>query len=149
MTIGPPGDDIPRVARRLPSRSRRLSRFPVSAAIAAYRSQASEQDMPATRHPSARGAGTVADVTIARQRMREFMRRRGGRGVTITMIVNRLASEQLDVTRSTVRRWLADDIERRVAERVEPGLYCLRQRGGARRRPRRQQPRERGVSVPS
>jgi hypothetical protein len=105
--------------------------------------------MPATRHPSARGAGTVADVTIARQRMREFMRRRGGRGVTITMIVNRLASEQLDVTRSTVRRWLADDIERRVAERVEPGLYCLRQRGGARRRPRRQQPRERGVSVPS
>ena|SRR5690348_483370 len=141
MTIGPPGDGIPRVARHLRGRSRRLSRVPVWAAIAAYRSQALEQDTPATGHPSARDAGTVAGVTIARQRMREFMRRRGGRGVTVTMIVNRLASEQLDVTRSTVRRWLADDIERRVAERVEPGLYRLRQRGAARRRPRGQQSR--------
>ncbi len=141
MTIGPPGDDIPRVARRFPGLSRRLYRVPVWAAIAAYRSQAQELATPATGHPSARGAGTVTDVTIARQRMREFMRRRGGRGVTITMIVNRLASEQLDVTRSTVRRWLADDIERGVAERVEPGRYRPRQRGGAGRRPRGQQPR--------
>lgn len=141
MTIGPPGNNIPRVARRLPGRSRRLSRVPVWAAIAADRSQAPGQATPATGHPSARGAGNVTGVTIARQRMREFMRRRGGRGVTITMIVNRLASEQLDVTRRTVRRWLADDIERRVAERVEPGLYRLRQRGDAGRRPRRQQPR--------
>jgi predicted transcriptional regulator of viral defense system len=68
--------------------------------------------------------------------MREFMNRRGGRGVTVTMIVNCLAGEQLDVTRSTVRRWLADDIQRGVAERVEPGLYRLCQRGEAGRRPR-------------
>ena len=141
MSIGPPGDDIPRVARRFPGVSRRLYRVPVWAAIAAYRSQASEQATPATGHPSARGTGTVADVTIARKRMREFMRRRGGRGVTITMIVNRLAGEQLDVTRSMVRRWLADDLERGVAERIEPGLYRPRQRGGAGRRPRGQPPR--------
>jgi hypothetical protein len=54
------------------------------------------------------------------------MSRRGARGVTITMIVDRLAREQLDVPRSTVRRWLADDIKRSVAERAGPGLYRLR-----------------------
>jgi hypothetical protein len=72
--------------------------------------------------------------------MREFMNRRGGRGVTVTMIVNQLASDGLDVTRSTVRGWLADDIERGVAEQVEPGLYRMRQRGDAGRRPRGQRP---------
>jgi len=68
--------------------------------------------------------------------MREFMNRRGGRGVTVTMIVNQLAADRLGVTRSTVRAWLADDIERGVAERVEPGLYRLRRRGDAGGRPR-------------
>jgi predicted transcriptional regulator of viral defense system len=73
--------------------------------------------------------------------MREFMNRRGGLAVTVTMIVNCLAGEQPDVTRSTVRRWLADDIKRGVVERVEPGLYRLRQRGEAGRRPRGQRTR--------
>lgn len=94
--------------------------------------------MPATRHHFTQGAGTGAAAGVARQRMREFMNRRGGRGVTVTMIVDRLASEQLAVTRSTVRRWLGDDIRRGVAERVTPGFYRLRQRGGAGRRPRGQ-----------
>jgi hypothetical protein len=73
--------------------------------------------------------------------MREFMRRRGARGVTITMVVNRLAREQLGMPRSMVRRWLADDIQGGVAERAGPGRYRLRQRGDAGRRRRRQQPR--------
>ena len=64
------------------------------------------------------------------------MNRPGGRGVTVTMIVNRLASDQLDVTRSTVRRWLADDIQCGVAERVTPGFCRLRQRRDAGKRPR-------------
>src|SRR5262249_50709902 len=113
MTIGPPGKNIPRVARRFPGRARPLSRVPVWAAIADSRSQAPEQ------------------AASARQRMREFMRRRGGRGVTITMIVNRLASEKLDVPKITVGRWLAEDIKHRVAERDGRGRYRLRQRGDA------------------
>jgi len=66
--------------------------------------------------------------------MREFLRRADGRGVTITMIVNQLASEQLKVARSMVRRWLADDIARGVVERVTLGFYRLRQSGDAGRR---------------
>jgi hypothetical protein len=66
--------------------------------------------------------------------MREFMNRRGGRGVTVTMIVTQLASDQLDVTRSTVKGWLADDIERGVAEHVEPGFTACA--GAVIRRPR-------------
>ena len=50
------------------------------------------------------------------------MSRAGGRGVTVTMIVNVLAS----VPRSTVRRWLAEDIKRGAAERVMPGFYRTR-----------------------
>ena len=67
--------------------------------------------------------------------MWEFMSRAGSRGVTVTMIVNILAS----VGRSTVRRWLADDIKRGVVERVTPGFYRLRQRsdGGNQHRGRR------------
>jgi hypothetical protein len=73
--------------------------------------------------------------------MREFMDRPGGRGVTVTMIVNRLASDQLEVTRGTVRRWLADDINRGVAERVTPGFYRLCLRGDPGRRPGGRRPR--------
>jgi hypothetical protein len=64
--------------------------------------------------------------------MRELMGRPGGRGVTVTMIVNLLAREQLGVPRSTVRRWLAEDIQRGVAERAGPGFYRLRQRADPR-----------------
>jgi hypothetical protein len=64
-------------------------------------------------------ADTAAAASAARERMREFMSRAGGRGVTVTMIVNVLAS----VPRSTVTRWLAEDIKRGVAERVMPGFY--------------------------
>jgi predicted transcriptional regulator of viral defense system len=67
--------------------------------------------------------------------MQEFMNRGGGRGVTVTMIVNRLASDQLNVTRSTVRRWLADDIKRGAVERVTPGFYRLRQSGDEGKQP--------------
>ena len=95
--------------------------------------------MPVTGRHS--GAGTRAGARVARKRMREFMDRPGGRGVTVTMIVTRLASDQLQVTRGTVRRWLADDINRGVAERVTPGFYRLRPDGEAGRRPRWQRPR--------
>lgn len=57
--------------------------------------------------------------------MREFMTRAGRRGVTVTMIVNAVGS----VDRTTVRRWLAQDINRGAAERVTPGFYRIRQRG--------------------
>jgi predicted transcriptional regulator of viral defense system len=53
------------------------------------------------------------------------MSRTGGRGVTVTMIVNVVAS----VDPSMVRRWLAEDINRGVAERVTPGFYRMRQPG--------------------
>jgi hypothetical protein len=144
MTVGPSGDDVPRVSGRLPGLARRLSRVPVWAAItAAARKRGPGRAVPATGHPSARDTGTGAGVTVARQRMREVMNRPGGRGVTVTMIVNWLASDQLEVRRSTVRRWLADDIRRGVAERVEPGLYRLRQPGEAGTRPRGSGPGER------
>jgi hypothetical protein len=136
MTAGPSGDDIPRVARRLPGLARRLVRVPIWAAIANSRKQVSERARPATGHSSARGGGTRAAVAVARERMREVMDRAGGQGVTVTMIVNRLASERLDVPRTTVRRWLADDIERGAVERVTPGFYRLRRGGGGGRRPR-------------
>ena len=66
--------------------------------------------------------------------MLEFMDHTGDQGVTITMIVNQLASEQLDVARSTVRRWLAEDIKRGLVERLTLGFYRLRQSGDAVRR---------------
>ena len=61
--------------------------------------------------------------------MREFMNRSRGRGVTVTMIVNMLASQGMRVQRSTVRHWLGEDIKRGVVERVTPGVYRMRQRG--------------------
>jgi hypothetical protein len=135
MTVGPSDDDTP--AWRGAFLARRLSHVPVGAAIAAARNQALERAVPATRHHSGRGAG----ARVARKRMREFMDRPGGRGVTVTMIVNRLASDQLEVTRGTVRRWLADDINRGVAERVTPGFYRLCLRGDPGRRPGGRRPR--------
>jgi hypothetical protein len=63
--------------------------------------------------------------------MRELLGRPDGRGVTVTMIVSLLASERLGVPRRTVRRWLAEDINRGLAERAGPGLYRLRQRADA------------------
>ena len=78
---------------------------------------------------------TGAPASAARESMRAFMSRSGGRGVTVTMIVTVLAS----VDRSTVRRWLAEDIKHRVAERAGPGFYRIRQRsdsGGQHRGPR-------------
>ena len=65
--------------------------------------------------------------------MWEFMSRSGSRGVTITMIVNVLGG----VGRTTVRRWLADDIQRGVVERARLGHYRMRQRsdGGNRAHP--------------
>ena len=134
MTVGPSADDAPRAARRLPGLARRLAHVSVWEAIARSRIRASERALPATRHLSAQGAGTGAGAGVARERMREFLRRADGRGVTITMIVNQLASEQLKVARSMVRRWLADDIARGVVERVTLGFYRLRQSGDAGRR---------------
>jgi predicted transcriptional regulator of viral defense system len=67
--------------------------------------------------------------------MRDFMSRSGSQGVTVTMIMNAPAR----VERSTVRRWLAEDIKRGVVERVTPGFYRMRQRrdaGSQRRGPR-------------
>jgi len=51
----------------------------------------------------------------------------GSHGVTVTTIVDRLARQQLNVSRNTVRNWLDEDIERGVAERVTIGFYRLRQ----------------------
>ena len=135
MTVGPSGDDVPRVTGRLPGLARRLSRVPVWAAIAASRKRGPGRAAPATGHRSVQDADTGVAAGVARRRMRKVMNRPGGRGVTVTMIVNMLASEQLIVRRSTVRRWLAEDIRRGVAERVTPGFYRLRQRGDTGRRP--------------
>ena len=82
--------------------------------------------MPADAHRPARNTDAGAAAS-ARERMREFMSRSGSRGVTVTMIVNVLAG----VDRSTVRRWLAEDIKRGMAERVMPGFYRMRQRSDA------------------
>lgn len=140
MTVGPSGDEAPRPARRLPGLARRLSRVPVWAAIATSRKRAADQAVSSTGHRSGQG-GMGANVTDPRQRMREVMDRPGGRGVTVTMILDRLVSDQLDVTRGTVKRWLSDDIQRGVAERVTPGFYRLRKSGDAGRRPRRRRAR--------
>jgi Fe2+ or Zn2+ uptake regulation protein len=92
---------------------------------------APEQAMPAGGRRSARGADAEAAVNAARQRMRELMSRSGGRGVTVTMILNVVADVQPGVARSTVRRWLAEDIKRGVVERVTPGFYRMRPRSDA------------------
>jgi predicted transcriptional regulator of viral defense system len=81
--------------------------------------------MPGGARQSARDTDTGAAASAARQKMWEVMSRSGSRGVTVTMIVNVLTG----VNRSTVRRWLAEDIKRGVAERVMPGFYRMRPPG--------------------
>lgn len=109
--------NLPGMARRLPGiAGRRLPRVPVLTGT----------------DPSGEPAPERAAASAARTRMRELMGRPGGRGITVTMIVNLLAREQLGVPRSTVRRWLAEDIQRGVAERAGPGFYRLRQHAHAR-----------------
>lgn len=62
-------------------------------------------------------------ANAGRRRMREFMARAGERGVTVSMITNLLEAEHMAVSERTVRRWLADDVEAGVAERVSHLLY--------------------------
>jgi hypothetical protein len=117
---------IPRVARRLPGIARRrLPRVPVLTGT----------------DPSGEPTPERAAASAARTRMRQLMGRPGGRGVTVTMIVNALASEQQGVPRSTIRRWLADDIQRGLAERAGPGFYRLRQHADPRSQHRRRRSR--------
>ena len=115
--------DIPRIARRLPGVARRTRGIRVPTPANPPRDPALEQATPARGHRSARDTDTEAAATAARQRMWQFMSRAGSRGVTVTMIVKVLAT----VERSTVRHWLAEDIQRGVVERVTPGFYSMRQ----------------------
>ena len=105
---------IPRIVRRLPGLARRTRGIPVPV-------YADPSHDPAPGR-AARDTDTGAAAGAARERMREFMSRAGGRGVTVTMIVNVLAG----VPRSTITRWLAEDIKRGAAERVMPGFYRTR-----------------------
>lgn len=115
---------VPRLGWRLPGLARRTRGIRVPASTDHSRDPAPEWAVRAGAPRSARDMDTGAAASAARERMRAFMGRSGGRGVTVTMIVNVLAS----VDRSTVRRWLAEDIKRGVAERVGPGFYRIRLR---------------------
>jgi hypothetical protein len=112
MTNGPLRRDIPHVARRLPGIARR--RLP-RLGILTVPDPAPEPDLE-------RAAGSTP-----RDKMREVLSRAGGRGVSITMIVDLLATEQPGVDRRAVRRWLAEDIRRGEVERAGPGFYRQRQ----------------------
>jgi len=60
-----------------------------------------------------------------RQLMREFMARSGERGVTVTMIVERLKAGHIPVSDRTVRRWLAEDVSDGIIERASHLLYRM------------------------
>jgi hypothetical protein len=80
--------------------------------------------------------------------MREFLGRSGGRGVTVTMIANLLAREQLGVARRTVRRWPAEYINRGGVERSAPGFYRPRRRADTRDQHRGRRSRSAYPSTP-
>jgi hypothetical protein len=61
-----------------------------------------------------------------RQVMREFMKRAGERGVTVSMIVDRLRTEHIPVSDRTVRRWLGEDTDAGISERISHLLYRMR-----------------------
>ena len=67
----------------------------------------------------------------ARQVMREFMARSGQRGVTVSMIVDRLRTEHIPVSDRTVRRWLGEDTDAGISERVSHLLYRMRKPNAA------------------
>lgn len=72
------------------------------------------------------GLADVEDADPAnagRKRMREFMARAGERGVTVSMITSLLESEHMGVSERTVRRWLGEDVEQGLAERMSHLLY--------------------------
>jgi DNA-binding transcriptional ArsR family regulator len=64
--------------------------------------------------------------TAARQLMREFMARSGDRGVTASMITHRLKSGGFPVSDRTVRRWLADDEDAGIIERMSHLQWRMR-----------------------
>jgi hypothetical protein len=61
------------------------------------------------------------ESSAPRRRMREFIGRSAERGVTVSMIVNLLDSEHLPADENTVRRWLADDIDRSLPSMAATG----------------------------
>jgi hypothetical protein len=61
-----------------------------------------------------------------RQVMREFMARSGERGVSVTMIVERLKAEHIPVSDRTVRRWLTEDVNDGIIDRISHLLYRMR-----------------------
>ncbi|HLX49051.1 MAG TPA: hypothetical protein VKS82_12025 [Streptosporangiaceae bacterium] len=65
-------------------------------------------------------------LSAPRRRMREYIGRSAERGVSVAMIVNLLDSEHMAADEQTVRRWLADDIDRSVIEQTPRGHYRLR-----------------------
>jgi hypothetical protein len=135
MTMGPFCGDIRRLAWRLPGLARRTRGIRVPTKADPSRDPAPERAVPAGARRSGHNTDPAAAASAARERMRAFMSRSGSRGVTVTMVVNVLAG----VDRSTVRRWLAEDIRCGVAERVTPGFYRMRQRSdrGSQHRGRR------------
>jgi Fe2+ or Zn2+ uptake regulation protein len=58
--------------------------------------------------------------------MREFMARSGDRGVTASMITHRLKSGGFPVSDRTVRRWLADDADAGIIERMSHLQWRMR-----------------------
>ncbi|MGH3304889.1 MAG: ATP-binding protein [Streptosporangiaceae bacterium] len=69
-------------------------------------------------------AGDTA--TKGRQLMREFMARSGDRGVTVSMITDRLRTGHIPVSERTVRRWLGEDTDNGIIERISHLLYRMR-----------------------
>ena len=61
-----------------------------------------------------------------RQLMRQFMARSGERGVTVSMIVERLKAEHIPVGDRSVRRWLAEDTDAGITERATHLLWRMR-----------------------
>jgi S-DNA-T family DNA segregation ATPase FtsK/SpoIIIE len=62
-----------------------------------------------------------------RQRVRDYIGRNGERGVTFKMVVALLDTEHAGVDEHTIRRWLAEDVNRQLMERSPRGIYRIRQ----------------------
>jgi hypothetical protein len=65
-------------------------------------------------------------ATRGRQLMREFVARSGERGATVSMIADRLRAGHIPAHERTIRRWLQDDLDNGIIERVSHLLWRMR-----------------------
>jgi hypothetical protein len=79
--------------------------------------------------------------------MRQFMARSGERGVTVTMILERLKAEHIPVSDRSVRRWLAEDTDAGITERATHLLWRMRAMTRRDERARRRSPEATGRST--